>query len=81
MSNSAKLVLSLCQGVGGVQRVLQGGLSCRRLHGHVLNDAETSEYLLVMSHMAGTTSQPRMSSTSAKLVLGLWQGVEGLSES
>ena len=81
MSNSAKLVLSLwCQGVGGVQRVLQGGISCRRLHGHVLNDAETSEYLLLMSNMAGTTSQPRMS-TSAKLVLGLWQGVEGLSES
>ena len=61
------------------QRVWCGVPRCRWVFEHVVNDAATSEYLPFTTHMAGTTSQPRMRN-SAKLVSSLRQGVGGLSE-
>ena len=80
MSNSAKLVLrQLVSGGWRPQRVWYGVPRCKSLPGYLVNDAGMSEYLLLTSNMAGTTSQPRMRN-SAKLVSSLRQGVGGLSE-
>ena len=78
MSNSAKFVLSLCQGVGGLSESQKAGYRVSDFqHMRATMQTRQGTYTIYLQYRR---SQPRMSN-STKLGLCLWQGVGGVSES
>ena len=81
MSNSAKLGLCLCQGVGGLSESQKAGYRVSDFqHMRATMRTRQGTYHLSPVWDAPRPSQPQ-TSNSTKLGLCLWQGVGGVSES